>query len=243
MKSYIDFVKNFVSKNKIALIIIVAILLIFLLLGLFGDKYHKKEIKVLEKQIAEKEVQFQEVIKEKEKLQDSSEYYEAAAYKADLAVARVKAKAEKLRKEKEEALAALNNLPKDVIDSFFVKRYVHVEKIGVDLALDQNVGNEVVKELTEKDFLVTEVNIEKDQNKLLSGQVDTLKVSLNFNKAALNKADSAIKIRTQQLQISKDLVDLLKQDLKTAKRKAFWGRVKGVGVGVAAGIVVGVLVK
>lgn len=240
---YVNIFLNFLSKNKKSLLVIAAIILLFILLGLFNNKYHKKEIKVLKQQIEQKEEEFKEVIAEKERLQDSSEFYEAAAYKADIAVAQAKAKAEKLRKEKEAALAALNNLPKDVIDSFFVKRYVHIEKIGVDLALDQNVGNEVVKELTEKDFLVTEVGIEKDQNKLLSGQVDTLKVSLNFNKLALNKADSAIKIRTQQLQISKDLISILEKDLKTAKKKAFWGRIKGVGVGVAAGIVIGVIAK
>lgn len=236
-------VLNIIKKNKISLLIIAAILLAFVLYNNTNTEYHKEEIKVLKHQIEEKEEQFQEVIAEKERLQDSSEFYEAAAYKADAAVIQIKIKAEKLRKEKEEALAALNNLPKDVIDSFFVKRYVHVEKIGVDLALDQNVGNEVVKELTEKDFLVTEVSIEKDQNKLLNGQVDTLKVALNFNKSVLNKADSAIKIRTQQLQISKDLVSILENDLKTAKKKAFWGRIKGVGIGVAAGIVIGVIAK
>ena len=236
-------VLNIIKKNKTPLLIIAAILLAFILYNNTNTEYHKKEIKVLKHQIEEKEEQFQEVIAEKERLQDSSEFYEVAAYKADAAVIQIKIKAEKLRKEKEEALAALNNLPKDVIDSFFVKRYVHVEKIGVDLALDQNVGNEVVKELTEKDFLVTEVIIEKDQNKLLNGQVDTLKVALNFNKSALNKADSAIKIRNQQLQISKDLVSILENDLKTAKKKAFWGRIKGVGIGVAAGIVIGVITK
>ena len=236
-------VLNIIKKNKTPLLIIAAILLAFILYNNTNTEYHKKEIKVLKHQIEEKEEQFQEVIAEKERLQDSSEFYEVAAYKADAAVIQIKIKAEKLRKEKEEALAALNNLPKDVIDSFFVKRYVHVEKIGVDLALDQNVGNEVVKELTEKDFLVTEVIIEKDQNKLLNGQVDTLKVALNFNKSALNRADSAIKIRNQQLQISKDLVSILENDLKTAKKKAFWGRIKGVGIGVAAGIVIGVIAK
>lgn len=234
---------DIVKKNKKPLLIIVAILLAFLLYNSVNTKFHKKEIKVLKDQIEQKEEEFKEVVAEKERLQDSSEFYEAAAYKADVAVAQAKAKAEKLRKEKEAALAALNNLPKDVIDSFFVKRYAHVEKIGVDLALDQKVGNEVVKELTEKDYLVNEVVLEKDQNKLLSGQVDTLKLSLNFSKAALTKADSAISIRTQQLQISKDLINILEKDLKTAKKKAFWGRVKGVGIGVAAGVIIGIIAK
>lgn len=239
MKNILDIIK----KNKKLLLIVAAIISAFILYNSVNTKYHKKEIKVLKQQIEQKEEEFKEVVAEKERLQDSSEFYEAAAYKADAAVAQAKAKAEKLRKEKDAALAALNNLPKDVIDSFFVKRYVHVEKIGVDLALDQNVGNEVVKELTEKDFLVTEVGIEKDQNKLLSGQVDTLKVSLNFSKSALVKADTALKIRTQQLRISQDLTKVLEQDLKTAKKKAFWNNIKGTAIGVAAGIVVGVLVK
>ena len=77
-------------------IILALIILLFVLLGLFNNKYHKKEIKVLKQQIEQKEEEFKEVMAEKERLQDSSEYYEAAAYKADAAVAQAKAKAEGL---------------------------------------------------------------------------------------------------------------------------------------------------
>ena len=50
-------------------------------------------------------------------------------------------------------------------------------------------------------------------------------------------------IRNNQLKVSKDLIDLLNKDLKTAKRKAFWNNFKGVAIGIAAGVTVGILAK
>ena len=55
---------------------------------------------------------------------------------------------------------------------------------------DQNVGNEIVVELVEKDHLVQEVAAEKEINDLLTGQVDTLKISLDYSKLSLSKAFS-----------------------------------------------------
>jgi hypothetical protein len=243
MKEQLEKAKKFSLVNKKLLLITGGLVLGFVAYNSFNTKYHKKEIQVLEEVIEQKEEQFQEVVAEKEKLQDSSNYFEELAYKTDKKVEESKAKAERLRKEKEAILDALRDLPIDVIDSFFVKRYANVTPAYVGLEIDQNVGNEIVVELVEKDHLVQEIAVEKETNNLLTGQVDTLKISLDYSKLALSKADSAIVIRNDQLKVSKDLIDLLNKDLKTAKRKAFWNNFKGIAVGIAAGVTVGVLAK
>ena len=202
-----------------------------------------RSIKELEAEIARTEHQFEEAVAEKERFRDSSLIYEVEAEKASKEASEFKAKAEKQRKEKEAALAALRNLPKEVIDTFFVNRYINVPKSGVDLALDKSVGNEVVIELTEKDHLVGELVTVKSENDALTSQVGSLTTSLGFSKLALASADSAIAIRSQQLDLSKQANELLKKDLKTAKKKAFWNKFKGAGLGVTAGILLGVLVK
>jgi hypothetical protein len=240
MKKQLEKAKKFSLVNKKLLLIILGLILAFVIYNSVNTKYHKKEIKVLEQVIEQKEEQFQEVIAEKEKLQDSSNYFEELAYQFDEKVEESKAKVEKLRKEKEAALATLRNLPKDVIDSFFIKRYADITPAYVGLEIDQNVGNEIVVELVEKDHLVQEVAAEKEINDLLTGQVDTLKISLDYSKLSLSKADSAITIRNDQLKISKDLNDILKKDLKTAKRKAFWNQIKFtiIGAGAASALIV-----
>ena len=243
MKEQLEKAKKFSLVNKKLLLITGGLVLGFVAYNSFNTKYHKKEIQVLEEVIEQKEEQFQEVVAEKEKLQDSSNYFEELAYQFDEKVEESKAKAERLRKEKEAILDALRDLPIDVIDSFFVKRYANVTPAYVGLEIDQNVGNEIVVELVEKDHLVQEVAVEKETNNLLTGQVDTLKISLNYSKLALSQADSAIAIRNDQLKVSKDLIDLLNKDLKTAKRKAFWNNFKGIAVGIAAGVTVGILAK
>ena len=202
-----------------------------------------RSIKELEAEIARTEHQFEEAVAEKERFRDSSLIYEVEAEKASKEASEFKAKAEKQRKEKEAALAALRNLPKEVIDTFFVNRYASIPKSGVDLALDKSVGNEVVIELTEKDHLVGELATSKQENSALTSQVGSLTTSLGFSKLALASADSAIAIRSQQLDLSKQANELLKKDLKTAKKKAFWNKFKGAGLGVTAGILLGVLVK
>jgi len=243
MKPQLEKAKKFSLVNKKLLLITLGLILGFIVYNSINTKYHKKEIKVLEQVIEQKEEQFQEVIAEKEKLQDSSNYFEELVYETDKKVEESKAKAERLRKEKEAILDALRDLPIDVIDSFFIKRYANVTPAYVGLEIDQNVGNEIVVELVEKDHLVQEIAVEKETNNLLIGQVDTLKISLNYSKLALSQADSAIAIRNDQLKVSKDLIDLLNKDLKTAKRKAFWNNFKGVAIGVAAGVAVSVLAK
>jgi len=243
MKEQLEKAKKFSLVNKKLLLITGGLVLGFVAYNSFNTKYHKKEIQVLEEVIEQKEEQFQEVVAEKEKLQDSSNYFEELAYQFDEKVEESKAKAERLRKEKEAILDALRDLPIDVIDSFFVKRYANVTPAYVGLEIDQNVGNEIVVELVEKDHLVQEIAVEKETNTLLTGQVDTLKISLDYSKLALSKADSAIVIRNDQLKVSKDLIDLLNKDLKTAKRKAFWNNFKGIAVGIAAGVTVGILAK
>ena len=243
MKQQLEKAKKFSTVNKKLLLITLGLILGFIAYNSINTKYHKKEIKVLEQVIEQKEEQFQEVVAEKEKLQDSSNYFEELAYQFDEKVEESKAKAERLRKEKQAILDALRDLPIDVIDSFFVKRYANVTPAYIGLEIDQNVGNEIVVELVEKDHLVQEVAAEKETNTLLTGQVDTLKISLDYSKLALYKADSAMAIRNNQLKVSKDLIDLLNKDLKTAKRKAFWNNFKGVAIGIAAGVTVGILAK
>lgn len=243
MKQQLEKAKKFSTVNKKLLLITLGLILGFIAYNSINTKYHKKEIKVLEQVIEQKEEQFQEVVAEKEKLQDSSNYFEELAYQFDEKVEESKAKAERLRKEKQAILDALRDLPIDVIDSFFVKRYANVTPAYIGLEIDQNVGNEIVVELVEKDHLVQEVAAEKETNTLLTGQVDTLKISLDYSKLALYKTDSAIIIKNNQLKVSKDLIDLLNKDLKTAKRKAFWNNFKGVAIGIAAGVTVGILAK
>jgi hypothetical protein len=243
MKQQLEKVKKFSLVNKKLLLIIAGLVLGFIVFNSINTKYHKKEIKVLEQVIEQKEEQFQEVIAEKEKLQDSSNYFEELAYQFDEKVEESKAKAERLRKEKQAILDALRGLPIDVIDSFFVKRYANVTPAYIGLEIDQNVGNEIVVELVEKDHLVQEVAAEKEINDLLTGQVDTLKLSLGYSKLALSQADSAIAIRNDQLKISKELNDILKKDLKAAKRKAFWNQFKFTIAGAAAGSALVILSK
>jgi hypothetical protein len=198
MNKIVDVIK----RNKKLLLLVLLLLLGFFIFNSINTGYHKKEIKLLEKEIAIVQDQFEEAVNEKERYKDSSELYESAAEQLDIMVDALKIKAEQQRKEKEAALAALHNLPKEVIDSFFVKRYDTVTKSGVDLALDQKVGNAVVIELTEKDHLVSELATAEQTNSTLTSQVGALEKSLMFSKAALTSADSAIAFRSKQFELS-----------------------------------------
>lgn len=236
-------VKEFAAENRKIVLLAIVLLLGFFIYGSFTNNYHKKEIKALENEIAVVQDQFEEAVNEKERFRDSSMTYELAAEQAGAEASAFKAKAARERKAKEEALAALQNLPKDVIDTFFINRYVNVVKSNVGLEIDQNVGNEIVIELTEKDHLVNELATAEHLSNTLGVQVKSLESSLMFSKAALSQADSAIALKSKQFEMQKQVSDLLKQDLKTAKNKAFWNRWKGAGVGIGAGILVGLLIK
>ena len=236
-------VKKFAKENKKILWLAILLLLGFFIYDSFSNNYHKKEIKALEKEITIIQDQFEEAVNEKERFRDSSMAYELAAEQAGVEADAFKAKAAKERKAKEEALAALRNLPKDVIDTFFINRYVNVTKSDIGLEIDKNVGNEIIVELVEKDHLVGELATAENLSNTLGVQVKSLESSLMFSKAALSQADSAIAFRTKQFELSQQVSDLLKKDLKTAKNKAFWNKFKGAGVGVAAGVMVGLLVK
>lgn len=232
-------IKDFFNKNKKLLLLVLLLLLSFVLYNCITASLHKKQIKALENRIQLKEKDFQSAIQEKEKLKDSSTLYELIAIQAGQQASVLRVKAEKEKKAKEEALAALRNLPKDVIDSFFEKRYVDIPRASIGLEIDKNVGNEIVVELVEKDHLVQELFIAEELSYTLTKQVSSLETSLAFSKAALTQADSAITIRSEQLVISQDLNSILKEDLKIAKRKTFWVRWKGIGAGIAAGILIG----
>lgn len=236
-------VKGFLSRNKKLILIVLLLLLGFIIYNSMGNGYHKKEIKALEKEIAVVQDQFEEAVAEKERYRDSSELYEFVAETNGIMVEALKIKAEEQRKEKEKALASLRNLSKDVIDTFFINRYANVTKSDTGLEIDKNVGNEIIVELVEKDHLVDELATAENISNTLTTQVKSLESSLMFSKAALVQADSAISLKTKQFDLSQQVNDMLKKDLKTAKKKAFWNQFKGAGIGVAAGLVVGLLAK
>lgn len=236
-------VKGFLSRNKKLILIVLLLLLGFIIYNSIGNGYHKKEIKALEKEIAIVQDQFEEAVAEKERYKDSSELYEFVAETNGIMVDALKTKAEEQRKEKEKALAALRNLPKDVIDTFFINRYTNVTKSDIGLEIDKNVGNEIIIELVEKDHLVEELATAENVSNTLTIQVKALENSLMFSKAALVQADSAITLKSKQFDLSRQVNDMLKKDLKTAKKKAFWNQFKGAGVGLAAGLVVGLIAK
>lgn len=237
----VETVKNFKNNNVKLLIGAGLLILAFLIYGTFNNDYHKKEVKALENQIHEVQEKFEAAVEEKERFRDSSEVYENLAEQAGEEADRFRAKAAKEKKDKEAALAALQNLPKDVIDTFFIKRYADVPKSDIGLELDKNVGNAIVVELVEKDHLVGELKTAGDLTNSLTTQVNTLQTSLNFSKSALVSADSAIAARSKQFELQQQISDLLKQDLKTAKKKAFWNKIKGTAVGVAVGLAVGLI--
>lgn len=236
-------ITEFIKHNKKLILLVLLLLLGFIAFNSISSKYHKKEIKALEKEIAVIQDQFEEAVNEKERFRDSSIAYELLAEQAGDEADVFKAKATKERKAKEEALAALRNLPKDVIDTFFINRYVNVAKSNVGLEIDQNVGNEIIVELVEKDHLVGELATAENLSNTLGVQVKSLESSLMFSKAALSRADSAIALKSKQFELQQQVSDLLKKDLKTAKKKAFWNQWKGAGVGIAAGLAVGLLAK
>ena len=236
-------IKNLAKENKKTVWLALLLLLGFFIYGSFSNSYHAKEIKELEKEIAVVQDQFEEAVNEKERFRDSSMAYELAAEQAGVEADAFKAKAAKERKAKEEALAALRNLPKDVIDTFFINRYANVTKSDVGLELDKNVGNEIIVELVEKDHLVGELATAENLSNTLGVQVKSLENSLMFSKAALVSADSAIALKSKQFDLSQQVNDMLKKDLKTAKKKAFLNNFKGAGVGIAAGVLVGLMIK
>ena len=236
-------VKDFAKENRKTIWLALLLLLGFFIYGSFTNNYHKAEIKELEKEIAVVQDQFEEAVNEKERFRDSSMAYELLAEQAGDEADAFKAKAAKERKAKEEALATLRNLPKDVIDTFFINRYANITKSDVGLELDKNVGNEIIVELVEKDHLVGELSTAEHLSNTLGVQVKSLESSLVFSKAALVSADSAIALKSKQFEMQQQVSDLLKKDLKTAKKKAFLNNFKGAGVGIAAGVLVGLLVK
>lgn len=241
VEKQVEVVKEFKNNNKKLLIVAALLILGFLIYGTFNNSYHAKEIKALENEIGVVQKKFDAAVEEKERLKDSTEVYENLAEQEGLKADAFREKAAKEKKDKEAALAALHNLPKDVIDTFFVKRYVDVPKSNIGLELDKNVGNAIVIELVEKDHLVGQLATAENLTNTLTTQVGTLQTSLSFSKSALVSADSAIAARSKQFELQKQVSDLLKEDLKTAKKKAFWNRIKGTAVGLAVGLTVGII--
>lgn len=238
-------VLNFLVTNRKLLLIALLLLLGFILYNSFTSEYRetKKKLKALEVQIKKGEDSLAVVRAEKKKLEDSSKLYETAAQRAGKLAKSLEAKAEKERRAKEEALAKLKNLPVKVIDSILTARYADIDKSGIDLTIDKNVGNAVVEELVEKDYLADHVVTISVLNGTLKSQVSSLEKSLDYSKGALKLSDSSLIIRTRQYEQSQQSIELLKKDLKVAKRKAFWNQWKGVGAGIVAGALINLLAK
>lgn len=241
VEKQIEIVQKFKNNNIKLLVGAGLFILAFLLYGNCSNDYHKKEIKALKKEIGAVQKKFEIVVEEKERFKDSSEVYENLAKKEGTRADEFRSKAVKEKKDKEVALAALKNLPKDVIDTFFIKRYADVSKSDIGLELDKNVGNAIVVELVEKDHLVGQLATSENLSVSLTSQVNTLQTSLSFSKSALVSADSAIVARSKQFELQQQISVLLKEDLKTAKKKAFWNKIKGTAVGVIVGLTVGII--
>ena len=237
MKKIIEFFK----RNRNILIAITICLAAFITYNSFNVKYHRKEIKDLTEQITEKQKLIDKIEIEKKTFQDSAIFFKNKALLSDKKINELNFKIVIVGKERDAALKQLENMSGEGINSFLVKRYVEVPKSGIDLQVDKNVGNKIVRELVEKDYLVEEIGLTKQSNSLLIGQVDTLKKSINYFEQSLSKAEEEIKLYIEQFQTSDDINKILKQDLKKAKRKVFWSSVESAVVGIGAGIAIGVL--
>lgn len=231
---------GFLKTNKNVLIAITICLAAFITFNTFSVQYHRKDIKALTEQMAQDKKITDKLIAEKKILQDSAIYFKNRALLSDKKIADLNVKIIIVGKERDAAIKQLENMSSEGINSFIAKRYVEVPKSGIDLQVDKNVGNKIVIELVEKDYLGEEVGLVKQSNIILSGQVDTLKTSISYFEQSLAKADSAINMQIQQLQTSEDINKMLKQDLRKAKRKVFWGAVESAAVGVGTGILIGV---
>ena len=183
MKS-IKSIKRSLKANKNVLIAIAIVLIGSVIYNSFNTTYHAKEIDALKDSIALKEKEVQVVLGEKEKYQDSSAHFEQVALQYDHKLVEVKHKVEVLKQQKAEALHALNDIPKDVIDSFFVKRYAHVQKVDVDLG--PTIGYIVSRDRTETitedvDGFVQVFNFDPDSDPYAKGTKLALAVNLGTN--------------------------------------------------------------
>lgn len=230
------------NNTKKILVLSVIFIILFLTYEWINDSNHKKEIKSLETQISLIQNKFDSTVLEKEKLKDSSKLYEKLANLSGDSVKILREKVQKEKKDKEAALAALRNLPKDVIDSFFARRYVNVSKSNIGLEIDKNTGNEIVVELVEKDHLEQELKTSETLSSSLTTQVNLLQKSLDFSNSALIKADSATSLRTKQFEMQIDISNYLKQDLKNQKKKTFQAGIKGAGIGLGIGLLAGLII-
>jgi cell division protein FtsB len=237
MKYLVNFL-DFITRNRKLLVTILIVLLSYIIYSTFNSKYQTKEIKKLEKQIEIKEELFQEAIKEKERLKDSSEFYEGIANNLDALVEKQTDQIENLRYEKNIALKKVRD-----VDAFLKERYAHIGKAGSNIIVDKNDGKAIADELVEKDFLVQEVVLLNFKTVTLSEQVTTLRSSLDFSKLALQQADTAIVGRSEQLEISLNVNKMLREDLNKARKKAFWNNIKGIAIGVGAGFIAGSVAK
>lgn len=225
---------SYLNKAKTTLIMVGIVILAYTVYNSVKTKYHNKEIRLLEIKISDTEKLYQTAITEARKYKDSIQYYDRISKSLDSTILVQNARIQILQVEKARALKKVQN-----VEQFLKQRYAHVQKAGTTIAVDKNDSKEIVSELVEKDYLVQEVALLHENRDTLNLQVNTLKSSLDLAKQETSAINSALDIKIQENSLQQELNNTLKMDLKKAKKRSFWNTVKGIGVGVGAGIVVG----
>jgi hypothetical protein len=225
---------NYLNKAKTTLILVGVVIIGYIVYNNVKAEYHTKEIKQLEVKIKDTQKLYEAAILESQKYKDSIQYYDNISKSLDSTILVQNARIQILQVEKARALKKVKD-----IEGFLKQRYAHIAKAGSTIAVDKNDTKEIVGELIEKDYLVQEVALLNENRDTLSLQVTTLKSSLNLAKQETSAINSALQVKIQENTLHQELNATLKKDLKKAKRRSFWNTVKGIGVGTAAGIVIG----
>ena len=225
---------EFFNKKKTLLLVVFGLLLAYVTYNSFSGDYHKKEIKILDTQLEELEGKAEKAIIESKVYRDSSYYYETIAEKLDKVIEDQNSQITNLQAQKNAALRKVKD-----VDAFLKERYIDVKKAKSNIVVDKNDGKAIVDELIQKDFLVQEVQLLNISRDTLNSKISLLEYSLDFSKDEALKLNSALNIRNQEYILQEDLTKTLKLDLKTAKKKSFWNTVKGIGIGIGAGVVIG----
>jgi len=225
---------GFINRIKKTLVIVGTVIIAYTVYNSTQAKYHKKEIKQLESKISDTEKLYNSAVLEIQKFRDSVLRLERTSRRLDSTILVQNARITVLQSEKARALRKVRD-----IEQFLKQRYAHVEKANDNIVVDKNDSKEIVSELIEKDYLVQEVALLNENKDTLTSQVNILKISLDFSKQETSAINSALEVKTQENDLQKELNALLEKDLKKAKRRNFWNTVKGIGVGVGAGMVIG----
>lgn len=234
---------NQISSLNILKYILILSGAIFISIGLFKCERHeyKNELKEAKILIKKQETQIDSIKTTNVYLQDSITYYKKQYDFIESKIVNLESKINELNIEKKLVLKLLNNLPKETIDTFFIKRYKEITKSGIVLNIDKNVGNEIVKELTEKDFNQEEIKILNQKNTLYIEQIDTLKRALTYSGQVIDNSNKIIDIKSLQLKEYENNQMVLEKALKEQKRKTFWRTTEGATGGILCGILITLL--